>query len=738
MKHRKQSQSVENPRAGSPGKCVPIGGELDAQASSRWMIALAACLIVVAAMAAYANSLQCPFVFDDIYDIVDNTSIEHLWPIGDVVVVQSNGRAALHGRPVVNLSLALNHATGGIKPFDYRLTNLLVHMLAGLTLFGIVRRTLLLPSLRGRFAAVATPLALAVALIWTLHPLQTGAVTYVVQRYESMMGLFYLLAIYAAVHCGTSARPRGWAAAATAAALLGMGCKEVAVSIPLTVLLYDRAFLAGSFREALRRRWGMYAGLACAWAAFAVLFMFSYDRSTWAGYRLPVSAIEYARSQLGVILHYLRLSFWPSPLVLDYGWPVARSASEIVPGAVVIGGLAAATAYALIRWPKWGFLGAWFFLILAPTSSIMPLADLAFEHRMYLPLAAVVSGVVVGGWLAGQRLVRRGTISLSTMTFAGGFLTLLVVVALGTVTFQRNLDYQSEFAIWQDTAAKVPGNGRARNNLGLAWYARGCPGEAIPEFRAALKIKPEYAEAHCNLGAVLAEAGQTEEAIENFRKAIEIEPGSAKAYFNLGSVLADRKRTAEAIDLFQNALDAQPNYAEAHNNLANVLAKCGQFDEALDHYQQVLKIRPDYANAYENRRIVSSQREAFVQSLAERQASLRARPDDIALLNETAWILATDPNASIRNAAEAVKLAERASQLSRGKEPAVLGTLAAAYAEAGRFADALQTAAKALTLATEQGNQPLAESVRAKLPLYESHTPFHETRQPPSVGTARP
>ena len=145
-------------------------------------------------------------------------------------VIASDGRAALHGRPVVNLSLAFNYATGGLEPFYYHLTNLLVHLLAGLTLFGIVRRTLLLPSLGGRFAEAATPLALAVALIWTLHPLQTGAVTYVAQRYESMMGLFYLLALYAAIRCGTSAHPRRWAVAAVTASLLGMGCKEVAVS----------------------------------------------------------------------------------------------------------------------------------------------------------------------------------------------------------------------------------------------------------------------------------------------------------------------------------------------------------------------------------------------------------------------------------------------------------------------------------------------------------------------------
>jgi hypothetical protein len=293
-KRTKLSPPAERKPKGA-GKLVAGAGALSRYVDQRlWRSPqrtafFAAGLIVLAAVAAYSNSLRCPFVFDDEFDIVSNTSIRRLWPIWDVFVIQDAGRTALHARPVVNLSLALNHAAGGLNPLYYHLTNLLIHLLAGLTLFGIVRRTLRLPSLGARFAAAATPLALATALIWTLHPLQTQAVTYVVQRYESLMGLFYLLSLYAAIRSGTSPHPRRWAAAAVAAALLGMGSKEVAVSIPLSILLYDRAFLAGSFREAWNRRRGMYVGLACAWAGFALLFAFSYSRGSWAGYGLPTS-----------------------------------------------------------------------------------------------------------------------------------------------------------------------------------------------------------------------------------------------------------------------------------------------------------------------------------------------------------------------------------------------------------------------------------------------------------------
>jgi protein O-mannosyl-transferase len=556
MKRRRQSKSTGNAEAGS----------------AAWTIRASAGLIALAAIVAYSNSLRCAFVFDDIPDILDNASIRHLWPIWDVFIVPSAGRVALHGRPVANFLLALNYAAAGFEPFGYHLINLFVHLLAGLTLFGIVRRTLVLPSLGQRFAAVATPLALATALLWILHPLNTAAVTYVIQRYESMMGLFYLAALYSAIRCATSPHPRRWAVAAATTALLGMGCKEVAVSIPLSILLYDRAFLAGSFREALRRRRGMYVGLACAWAGFALLFAFSYSRGSWAGYGLPTSWTEYGRSQFGVILHYLRLSFWPCPLVLDYDWPVAHTMGQILPGAVAVGGLAAATVYSLIRWPKWGFLGASFFLILTPTSSVMPLSDLAVEYRMYLPLAVVMTGAVLVGYLAGGWLVGRRIISPVRLRAMGCVLVMAASVALGVLTYQRNGDYRSDLAMWQDTVAKAPENDRAHNNLGNALADRGRVDEALAEYEKSLELNPDYAEAHNNLGTVLMERKRLDEAIAHFSSAVEIMPEFVPARYNLAVALNDRGRVGEAIAEYRKVLEIKPDFAEAREALDQALA----------------------------------------------------------------------------------------------------------------------------------------------------------------------
>ncbi len=222
---------------------------------------LSAVPLVLLAVAAYANSFNGEFVFDDQIDIVNTFTGRPVWPLWGVLLRRDDAGLHLHPRPVVALTYALNYAWGGLAPRGFHVTNLLIHILAGLTLFGIVRRTLLLPRMAS-YASLATPLAWLVAALWTVHPLQTQAVTYIVQRYESLMGLFYLFSCYSGLRAMTSNRLWPWGAGSVAACALAMGSKEVAVSLPLVLLLYDRTFVADSLVTALRRRWALYAALA--------------------------------------------------------------------------------------------------------------------------------------------------------------------------------------------------------------------------------------------------------------------------------------------------------------------------------------------------------------------------------------------------------------------------------------------------------------------------------------------
>jgi Flp pilus assembly protein TadD len=704
----------------------------------QWLVAtpsrvtlLAGTTIVLAAVLAYQNSFAGVFILDDQTWIVDNPTIRQLWPIRSWLIPRQ--AALLGGRPVIALTLAINYALGGTNVWGYHAVNLAIHVLAALTLFGVLRRTLTSPSLRDRFGSAATSLALAVAILWTVHPLQTQAVTYIIQRCESLVALFYLLTLYCVIRGAASSRPALWSIAAFAACLFGMASKEVMVTAPIVVLLYDRTFLSGSFRSALRARYRLYLALAATWGVVVLLLLstgfyggstgFTVKKFTWWSYLL---------TQSGVLTHYLRLAFWPTGLCLDYGWPAARTLAEIVPPSLLIAGLLGLTGWGLVKRPAVGFLGAWFFLILAPSSSIVPILDAAFEHRMYLPLAAVVMGVVVGGYLAGRWLIGRGVVSLRAAQIAGVCLAAFAGTALGILTFHRNADYASALWIWQDAVAKMPNNPRAHYNLGTLLNDSGQTDEAISHFYKVLEVDPNYVAAHYNLGNALAECSRYNEAVTQYKKALDIEPASVDAHNNLGNALAACGRVEEAVVHYRACLELDPNSVNAHYNLAVNLAACGRAEEAVTHYLRALELKPDYAEAHHNLANLLAALSRFNEAVAEYREALKLKPGCLEAYNNLAVLLATCPEASIRNGAEAVALAQRAVELSGGRDPIMLDALAAAYAEAGRFADALRTARQAVDLAARQNKAAVANSIQAKIPLYEAGTPFRQTLQLPA------
>ncbi len=308
---------------------------------------------------------------------------------------------------------------------------------------------------------------------------------------------------------------------------------------------------------------------------------------------------------------------------------------------------------------------------------------------------------------------------------------------LGIVLAGRG-QFDAAVAHYQKALEINPDYALAHNNLGLVLADRERFEEAIAQYQKALESKPDFVEAYYNLGVVLAGRGRLDEAIAHYQKALEIKPDYADAHYNLGVVLARRGDFDAAVAHYHKALQINPDYAPAYNNLGIVLADHGQFDEAIDHFRKAVEIKADYTDARRNLGIAQSQREAARKALAGRRESLRSRPDDVALLNDTAWVLATNPNASIRNGPEAVELAHRAARLSDAREPAILGTLAAAYAEAGRFSEAVKTAEQALALATSRNNMAIADTLRTRIKLYQAGSPYRETQQPSLPPSSHP
>ncbi|MCX8036297.1 MAG: tetratricopeptide repeat protein [Candidatus Sumerlaeia bacterium] len=551
----------------------------------RTRIHLATLLVAFAIAAAYANSLSGPFILDDLGSIPDNPTIRRLSRLGTVLSPPGEG-VAVQNRPVVNLTLAINYAVGGLNPVGYHLFNLGVHILAALTLLGIIRRTLLLPKFADRFGPRALAYAVPVALLWGLHPINTEAITYIIQRTESLFSMFYLLTLYCCIRGHGSKRRHGrWYAAAVAACFAGMGCKEAMVTEPVMMLLYDRVFVAGTWREVFRRRWGLYAGLASAWLLLAwILLQGQGGRGTAAGFGLGTSAWEYARTQFWAICRYLRLTFWPSGFVVHYGTWIARTPGEIIPYAIVICFLIAATLAAYLRWPWAGYLGTWFFVVLAPSSSILPLiSQTAAEKRMYLPLAAVVTLAVFLAAALGEYILNRLALPDSVRrrgrVWAVAATTLLALV-LGALTARRNHDYRSALAILDDTIRKWPNNPNVYLGRACAYEDLGDSDRQIADCNKAIELLPTYAHAYVNRGNAYADKGDYARALADYSKALEINPRLAEAYNNRGLIYAQLGDVQRALDEYTRALAINPQHIEAHANRALLFIRQGDLARA--------------------------------------------------------------------------------------------------------------------------------------------------------------
>ena len=600
----------------TPATASIAAGPAPAARGPVWLAGLA---IIVCGGIVYANSLQATFVDDDIRGIVENRSIRQLWPPSTVLAPAET--TTLAGRPVVNLSLALNYAidqwswrwlTPGapakqvFNVIRYHLFNVAVHLLAGLVLFGIVRRTL--ARLGGALGQRATLLALIGAVVWVVHPVQTASVTYTIQRAESMAGLFYLLTLYTVIRGATSLRPLGWYSAAIAACLTGMATNEVLATAPLMVLAYDRIFLTASFRELFRRRGLLYLALAATWLPLAGLLYSSGNRGNAIGFGQGVTAGQYLLTQFGVIAHYLRLSFWPRPLVFDYGDHLATTPAEIIPPACLIVVLMAGTLIACRYRPEVGFLGIWFFGILAPTSSVVPIAgQTAAEHRLYLPLAAVVVGTVVGLYLLGQRLGRGGVARQDDQVWklAAGAGSLAVIALLGFGTVERNLVYASSVILWQDTVAKRPENERAHQGLALALLIEGRPRAAVRSATRALELKEDQP-AHTVRGRAWLEVGQAEKAKQDFDRALELMPDQGQGHYNRGLAEAYLREYDAALADLTRAIELLPDVPDTYLNRGSVYAALGDDAHALADFNRVIELDPLAADAYLGRALAHS------------------------------------------------------------------------------------------------------------------------------------
>jgi len=727
-----------------------------------WILALGCVALAGCIFAAYHNTFHVPFLLDDDDSIGKNLTIRSF---ATALTPPTNSGVTVSGRPLLNLSLAINYRLGGTHLVGYHVGNLLIHFAAALSLFGVVRRTLKLPQFTKKFATHATPLAWFASALWALHPLQTESVTYIIQRAESLVGLCYLFTLYAFIR--TVEKPsKVWTAITILACLCGMASKEVMATAPLVLFLYDRTFISGTFRQSWERHRGLYLGLVSCWLLLGGLIIASGGRGSSVGVT-RLSSWDYALTQTSAIVRYLRLAIWPNDLVFDYGPTMEKIASVLVRSTVILVLLLAATLVALKKRPIAGFLGTSFFLILGPTSSVVAvLTQTIAEHRMYLSLAALVVGFVLLIYQVGKK-------------FCWGALV-AVAAALCVTTVYRNQAYQSTLSIWEDTVRKMPDNIRALNNVAVVYIDDKRYDDAINSLSAALELVPSFSVACCNLGrtyifkAVL-DAGldkssedlvegidfgrqgksvemlasnenvkkgvalldkavhadptnasyvtfygnallalrQPEAALVQLEKAAELEPENRDAHFDLANALARLDHNDKAAKQFKIALRLKPDDADALTNYGSLLRRMDRLPESIDHLESALRLRPKFARAHSNLGVSLLQSGRTADGIHHLEEALRLDPNlpqaHYNLSNALADAGRTEE--AIIHLEALLKIAPTTAEL--------LSNLGVLYARAGRLQDAVTQTRRALEL---DPNDSAAQENLAKITAYlQSH-----------------
>jgi protein O-mannosyl-transferase len=599
-----------------------------------WAAITVGSLALAAAVAAvYGPAVDSPFIFDDATSVVNNPSIRRLWPLvdfsSDLSPLSPPRGLPTSARPVVNLSLALNYGFGRLNPMGYHVVNMVVHTFSALLLWAIVYRTLRSAYFRGRFDGVAGWLSFVAALLWAVHPLATETVNYVTQRTELVMACFYLLTLLAGLRywaAESSASRTAWLLLATVACLLGMLSKEVMVSAPLVVLLFERTFLAGSFGRALRDSWPLYLGLALTWIPLLGIIWYG-PHTPNAGFDLEVPAAAWWYTQAKVLFVYLKLVVWPWPLVIHYEMPYLDSFAAGWPWALAAALLVAATLLLVWRRTAVGFVGACVLAILAPTFLIPMANEVAAERRMYLPLAAIVPCLVVAGYALADRLARYlrlrvGRTSVGQIPIATTVVAALAVAGtFGLASAGRSAMYQDELLLWHDAALHQPDNYTVRYNHGTLLAIAGRNQQAIAQFEEALRLRPNSADAHFNLARALAESGLRPEAIGHYQQALRLNPEFAAAHNNLGLLLAGAGEAQAAIGHYEEAVRLVPDFAAAHSNLGIELAGAGRMQEAIEHFEQALELKRD-VDAYVNLAAVYAQAGRGAEAIAMAEKAL--------------------------------------------------------------------------------------------------------------------
>ena len=602
--------------AGSPRNDSPDHGSPDQRkfSDSLWYVIGVVALSAVGFFL-YFRSLDYDMIFDDRLSILENDSIQELWPLfgGEKGYGPLNPmtNTPLTARPVVSLAFAINYHFGGENPYGYRLAHLMMHLAAAFLLWAIVAITLGKPRFSDRFLRYRHPLAIGSAMVWLVHPCHTETIIYLTQRTELMMGFFYLLTLYCSIQYWESRSLLirfVWCILATVACLAGMMCKEMMASVPAMVFLYEWTFITGTLRERWKQSWPLYLGLSLGWILIGAIYQAGYN-TPLAGFNNIISAVDWWMTQSNAFFVYWRLTFFPWPLQLHYQVPTLTNLHQAWPGVLGIAIYAISAAWLSWRRHPLGFVMVWYFAVLSPTLIVpLPTEEIA-ERRLYVSLAAVAPLFVVGCFvlclrIGGSRFWNRWAESITSSSdtkIRGSFLcsqlaTLGVIVVFSFLCVTTMPRLSDRKTIWTEVLKYEPDNAFAIFNQGCVEYNLGNREAGLKKMWIGFDAKRGYKYGVITLARALEDNGQQEKLVGIYRKAIVANPMESAFQYNLAFWLENDGMREEAIEHYREAIRMDPLFDAAHTNLALVLAERGDVALAIDHMEAAVETKPDLNN----------------------------------------------------------------------------------------------------------------------------------------------
>jgi len=576
----------------------------------KWKIFL---LIAVISSAVYANSFQNSFHFDDQHFIVENTYIRDIRNIPSFFFspnyLSFEKAFTSHYRPLLVTSYAINYALGGLQPAGYHVVNLLFHVGSAFLVYLILDAMLLTarhPELVSGSLWFIIPIA--TALIFAVHPFNSEVVNYITARSSVMCSFFYLMSFYFWIRF-RSQKGSYFYIISLLAFILAMLTKEIAITLPLMLFLYDFYFLRGSLRRYL------------AYLPYVLLVIVPY-----LAYRIVVYGhivggtrpyMQNMLTQTTVLLKYIQLMFLPVGLTIDHD---IKSADTILNGTVIVAILllllVIAATYVLFRlgreWRVVSFFILWFFITLLPTT-VIPLNAILQENRGYLGgiVSAVIAGVLI------SRIKR--IIVLPAL--------IVLIIALSILTVQRNIVWRNDLSLWNDAVAKSPLSARAHDNLGLAWMGIKKYDLALDEFNKTLDINPQYYLAYYNAGVIYQLQGDLERARWAYEESLKISPGYFRSYYNVGIVYKKIGALDKAVSSYEKAIALDPRHPFVYNNLGVILIDKGELKKAEAVFIRAIGINPRYEKAYYNLGNVYFRAKEYGRAAEAYKAAVRIRPD---------------------------------------------------------------------------------------------------------------